>query len=365
MASSGVDYLLPDWHYFYWFTGGFMILEGVYFFILPHTFQSEYLKGIVTTQYIHLNIKLGNMASGRKLLNNFSQSLGITIPTKNIQIYERHMVAQNKPMSFRQSVESHIETKYGIFSSGQIRLISIATSFITFATMLIWVAYLFLPDGGQLKCCKLVTFKFSPRTRNFIFQVKFTTLTQFGIHIEVTIGQSIELAVNILLYFILVFVGRRKLIVLSFSGITLFSILTIIFRSINQPVLTDISDWLDIIGRIPVSALTLVVWMYLAELFPLVVRVRGIALCGFFSKLGQVIAPFVIIGKSGAYSYVHYIVFLVLSTSCIFIVLLLPETAGFSAPVNFEDLQDGADDPDRNFASLGKVKKKIVQILEP
>ena len=174
-----------------------------------------------------------------------------------------------------------------------------------------------------------------------------------------------EVAVDISLYFILVFVGRRKLIVLCFSGITLFSIVTIIFRAINQPVLTDISDWLDIIGRIPVSALAVVVWMYLAELFPLVVRVRGIALCGFFSKLGQVIASFVIIGKDGAYPYVHYIVFLVLSLSSIFIVLLLPETAGFSAPVNFEDLQDGAQDTDRNFASLEKVKKKIVQILEP
>jgi len=55
MASSGVAYLLPDWRYFYWFAGGFMILEGVYFFILPHTFQSEYGKGILTTQSFHLN----------------------------------------------------------------------------------------------------------------------------------------------------------------------------------------------------------------------------------------------------------------------------------------------------------------------
>jgi len=85
------------------------------------------------------------------MLKKFSQSLGITIPLKNIQLYERHMIVQNKPMTFRASVASHIELKFGIFSSGQIRLISIATSFVTFATMLLWVAYLYLPDGGQLK----------------------------------------------------------------------------------------------------------------------------------------------------------------------------------------------------------------------
>ena len=89
------------------------------------------------------------MASGRKLLKEFSKSLGITIPIKNIQIYERHMVAQNSPMSFRESVVSHIELKYGIFSSGQIRFTSIALSIVTFATMTIFLSYLYLPDGGQ------------------------------------------------------------------------------------------------------------------------------------------------------------------------------------------------------------------------
>ena len=89
------------------------------------------------------------MDSGRKLLKKFSQSLGITIPIKNIEIYERHMVAENKPMSFKASVERHIELKYGIFSSGQIRLISIAASIVIFATMVIFIAFIYLPDGGQ------------------------------------------------------------------------------------------------------------------------------------------------------------------------------------------------------------------------
>ena len=83
------------------------------------------------------------MASGRKLLNQFSQSLGITIPIKNIQIDERHMIVQNIPKCFWESVASHIELEYRL----QHRL----TAVVTFATMTIWVVYVYLPDGGQLK----------------------------------------------------------------------------------------------------------------------------------------------------------------------------------------------------------------------
>ena len=50
----------------------------------------------------------------------------------------------------------------------------------------------------------------------------------------------------------------------------LFSKVTIIFRVINHPVLTDIFDWLDNIGRITVSARAVVIWVCLTGLFPLV-----------------------------------------------------------------------------------------------
>ena len=45
MGSAAVSYVLPDWRHFNWFLGVWSILEGVYFFILPRTFQSEYAKG--------------------------------------------------------------------------------------------------------------------------------------------------------------------------------------------------------------------------------------------------------------------------------------------------------------------------------
>ena len=74
----------------------------------------------------------------------------------------------------------------------------------------------------------------------------------------------------------------------------------------------------------------IVLSIYLAELFPLVVRIRGLALCGLANKFGQCLAPFVIIGKGGPAWYAQYIVFVVLSGISICFVLLLPETSGFT-----------------------------------
>lgn len=89
------------------------------------------------------------MVAGRKYLKTFSKSLGIAISRESIRKYERHIVAQSEALGPKASIVSHIEMHYGLFSSGQIRLLSIGGSFIYGASMLLWLAYLYLPDGGQ------------------------------------------------------------------------------------------------------------------------------------------------------------------------------------------------------------------------
>ena len=47
MVSAGVAYIFPDWRHYNWLIGGLMILQGIYFFVIPYTFQAEYTKGNV------------------------------------------------------------------------------------------------------------------------------------------------------------------------------------------------------------------------------------------------------------------------------------------------------------------------------
>ena len=125
------------------------------------------------------------------------------------------------------------------------------------------------------------------------------------------------------------YVGRRKVVVIFLCGTVLCSILPIILRSIDQPLLIKISDWIDIIARIPSVGGLVVQSVFVVELFPIVVRDRGIALAGLTSKIGQIIAPFVVMGNGGARWYVQYIVFAAIAAISLFLVLLLPETAGY------------------------------------
>ena len=94
------------------------------------------------------------MVSGRKYLHEFSQSLGIIVPNENVRLYERHILAQSESTDRKLSIVSHIQMQYGLFSSGQIRFLSIAISFLYCGVALVYIGNLLSSDGEQLKIFK-------------------------------------------------------------------------------------------------------------------------------------------------------------------------------------------------------------------
>ena len=181
----------------------------------------------------------------------------------------------------------------------------------------------------------MLLYQFFLLDSNYIYHIE--TRAQFGIYIDVTISEAVEVTVCIFTFIILQYVGRRTIVVTYLCGTVFCSIVPIILRSINQPMLTEISDWIDIIARSPSVGGLVVQSVFLVELFPIVVRDRGIALAGFTSKIGQIIAPFVVIGNCGTRWYVQYIVFAAIAAISLFLVLLLPETAGYRNVFFFDE----------------------------
>ena len=94
------------------------------------------------------------MVSGRKYLHEFSQSLGIIVPNENVRLYERHIISQSQSTDRRTSIASHIQMHYGLFSSGQIRLLSIAISFLYCGVTVVYIGNLLSSDGEQLTIFK-------------------------------------------------------------------------------------------------------------------------------------------------------------------------------------------------------------------
>ncbi|KAK3876175.1 hypothetical protein Pcinc_018997 [Petrolisthes cinctipes] len=102
-------------------------------------------------------------------------------------------------------------------------------------------------------------------------------------------------------------------------------------------------DWavmtLAMLGKMTNTAAFLVAFFYASELFPTEVRSRGIGTCSTSSRIGSIIAPYILDLVGTSHSWAPSLVFGVASVLAAGVTQLLPETSGAAMPETVADLE--------------------------
>ncbi|KAK4308267.1 hypothetical protein Pmani_020020 [Petrolisthes manimaculis] len=128
--------------------------------------------------------------------------------------------------------------------------------------------------------------------------------------------------------------GRRNTAVgtFLFCGVALV-ILAFIPEDVDWAVMT-----LAMLGKMTNTAAFLIAFFYANELFPTEVRSRGIGTCSTSSRIGSIIAPYILDLVGTSYSWAPSMVFGVASVLAAGVTQLLPETSGAALPETVADL---------------------------
>lgn len=54
-----------------------------------------------------------------------------------------------------------------------------------------------------------------------------------------------------------------------------------------------IKMWLSVLGKMAISGSFALIYIYVAEIFPTVLRITGIGMCSFCARIGAMIAPYI------------------------------------------------------------------------
>lgn len=108
-----------------------------------------------------------------------------------------------------------------------------------------------------------------------------------------------------------------------------------------------ISLVLAIIGRFSFAGCFSLIFLYTSELFPTIIRNFSLGACSFWSRVGGVVAPQVLLLGQITVSYLPVIVFGSLSLLGAFLTILLPETKGSKLPDTISEAEEMAEDCDK------------------
>ncbi|KAK5637824.1 hypothetical protein RI129_000198, partial [Pyrocoelia pectoralis] len=105
-------------------------------------------------------------------------------------------------------------------------------------------------------------------------------------------------------------------------------------------------------------------YIYSAELFPTVIRNRGVAIGSISARIGSMIAPF-IVGLALIKPWLPSIIFGITPPTCAILDYYLPETRGLKLPETFEDIEMLRETPQRLSKSqilVNKIQNKWITV---
>ncbi|KAK8389953.1 hypothetical protein O3P69_012872 [Scylla paramamosain] len=122
--------------------------------------------------------------------------------------------------------------------------------------------------------------------------------------------------------------GRRSpcVVCFAFCGVTLM-LLAAIPAEYTKAVMA-----LALVGKMTNSAAFMIVYYYANELFPTVARSRGVGMCGALSRVGSILAPYVLDFVGSSRPWAASVVFGSVSIIAAISTRLLPETKGCALP---------------------------------
>lgn len=154
------------------------------------------------------------------------------------------------------------------------------------------------------------------------------------------IAGAVEFVAYTLVIYITKRFGRKKPLISYFTLASVFMIGAGVI-----PFFTSNSDWLyaasalAIAGKFAMGGLFSVIFLYTSELYPTVIRNIGMGACAFWTRVGGVVAPqLIVLGTEGRKS-LPLIIFGVVTMVGGFLTIPLPETLGTKLPDNIDDVE--------------------------
>ena len=154
-----------------------------------------------------------------------------------------------------------------------------------------------------------------------------------NVYINFSVGGLIEFPCYFLCILVLHYFGRRIPLALMFLSTGLFLLMTLgIGDDQGQVLLTIIT-----LGKAGIVCNSAIIYLQSAELFPTIVRSRGLSTCSIISRIGSMSAP--IIGRE-LNPVIVIIIFATLSVAAGIFTFMLPETKGKKLPDTIADGED-------------------------
>jgi hypothetical protein len=272
------------------------------------------------------------------MLCSFTKRLGIKLENETMLNYEKHLLAKNSKFT---KTKNNDNLKHSLISDPVVLFVTLACGYAYGSGRLVWMALLLLQSGNIV-----------------------------NLYFDLIIGALIEGASYIILYFALAKIARKPLIHILTGMLLVIILVAVILRAVGSklPLATDLStaaEAFDISGRLCSGTLTIVIWNYYTQLFPLNVQSQGFTLIGIVGKVGQIIAPFVIVKKlSKDLWFIHYIIFLFILVSLMFLVSCSAEMKDYSVPLTKKDLEASDRDPQRLSAVFRRMKMRTIAALD-
>ena len=168
-----------------------------------------------------------------------------------------------------------------------------------------------------------------------------------NVYINFSVGGLIEFPCYFLCILVLHYFGRRIPLALMFLSTGLFLLMTLgIGDDQGQVLLTIIT-----LGKAGIVCNSAIIYLQSAELFPTVVRSRGLSTCSIISRIGSMSAP--IIGRE-LNPVIVIIIFATLSVAAGIFTFMLPETKGKKLPDTIADGEDLGKEDQSYFCWINK-----------
>ncbi|XP_053376201.1 organic cation transporter protein-like [Mercenaria mercenaria] len=159
------------------------------------------------------------------------------------------------------------------------------------------------------------------------------------------IAGCVEFVAYTLVIYITKRFGRKKPLLTYFMLASLFMIGAGVVPLALKNVSVYVTSGLAIAGKFAMGGLFSVIFLYTSELYPTIVRNIGMGSCAFWTRVGGVIAPQIIVLDHFSNKSMPLILFGLVTLIGGFLTILLPETLGRKLPDNIDDVeQSGSHD---------------------
>ncbi|KAK5650952.1 hypothetical protein RI129_001981 [Pyrocoelia pectoralis] len=168
-----------------------------------------------------------------------------------------------------------------------------------------------------------------------------------NIFINITISGLFQLPGTLSAMWFTQYFGRRYTLIAS-------NILTALFFLLISVVPSNLNLVITLLGSVGMFGMAIsftTAYIYSAELFPTIIRNRGVAICSISARIGSMITPF-IVGLAVIKPWLPSVNFCIAPIFSAGLAYCLPETRGIKLPETFEDVdvfgKSSEDDPNRS-----------------